>query len=68
VHQWDDFQVGLDTERDQGGSVKGDGDIADAGDDILVSDDFNSNQVSLSYDNNGNLTVDTSFRSLFARF
>jgi RHS repeat-associated protein len=50
VHQWDDFQVGLDN--------NGDGDIADAGDDILVSDDFNSNQVSLSYDNNGNLTND----------
>ncbi len=50
VHQWDDFQVGLDNNDD--------GDIADDGDDILVSDDLNSNQVSLSYDNNGNLTND----------
>jgi RHS repeat-associated protein len=58
VQQFDDVKLGFDTERDQGGSVKGDGDILDAGDDVLVDDDFNSNQISLSYDNNGNLTDD----------
>jgi hypothetical protein len=36
----------------------GDGDILDAGDDIQMSDDFNSNVMSLTYDNNGNLTDD----------
>jgi hypothetical protein len=66
VHQFDDVKLGFDTERDQGGSVKGDGDILDAGDDVLVDDDFNSNQISLSYDTEGdqggspkgNLTLD----------
>jgi RHS repeat-associated protein len=50
THEYDDFQAGIDN--------NGDGDIADVGDDVLVSDDFNSNQVSLTYDNNGNLTLD----------
>jgi hypothetical protein len=50
VHQFDDFVVGLDS--------NGDGDLADANDLTCVSDDFNSNQLSLSYDNNGNLTAD----------
>jgi len=52
-------EIGYDTECDQGGSTKGDGDIADAGDDIQIDDDFSSNVMSLSYDNNGNLTLDT---------
>jgi hypothetical protein len=47
---FDNFKVGLDNNSDD--------DIADAGDDILVSDDFGSNVISLSYDNNGNLTND----------
>ncbi len=50
VHQFDDVKLGFDN--------NGDGDILDAGDDVLVDDDFNSNQISLSYDNNGNLTAD----------
>jgi RHS repeat-associated protein len=36
----------------------GDGDIADAGDTIEVSDGFASSGMSLTYDNNGNLTSD----------
>ena len=43
VTQFDDFKVGFDNNDD--------GDIADAGDDILVDDDFNSNQTSFTYDN-----------------
>jgi len=35
-----------------------DADILDAGDDLQASDDFGSNAMSLSYDNNGNLTDD----------
>jgi hypothetical protein len=50
VHQFDDVKLGFDN--------NGDGDILDAGDDVLVDDDFNSNQISLSYDDNGNLTLD----------
>ena len=47
---FDNFKVGLDN--------NGDDDIADAGDDQLLSDDFGSNVISLSYDDNGNLTDD----------
>jgi RHS repeat-associated protein len=50
VHQFDDVKLGFDN--------NGDGDILDAGDDVLVDDNFNSNQTSLSYDDNGNLTAD----------
>ena len=50
VTQFDDFKVGFDNNSD--------GDIADAGDDILVDDDFNSNAATLTYDDNGNLTND----------
>ena len=50
VTQFDDFKVGFDNNSD--------GDITDAGDDILVDDDFNSNQTTLTYDDNGNLTND----------
>jgi hypothetical protein len=42
-----------------------DGDILDAGDDIQVSDDFNSATVSLTYDNNGNLTDDGVLRYVY---
>jgi RHS repeat-associated protein len=37
-------------------------DIDDAGDDVLVSDSFASNVISLSYDDNGNLTDDGVFK------
>jgi hypothetical protein len=50
--KWDDFICGFDT----------DDDIADAGDDILVSDTFASNVISLTYDDNGNLTDDGLFK------
>jgi len=50
VHQFDDVKLGFDN--------NGDGDILDAGDEVLVDDNFNSNQISLSHDNNGNLTLD----------
>jgi len=52
-------KIRYDTECDQGGSTKGDGDITDAGDDIQIDDDFGSNVMSLSYGNNANLTLDT---------
>ena len=42
VTQFDDFQVGIDN--------NGDDDFDDAGDDLLVSDDFNSNAVTLTHD------------------
>ncbi len=35
-----------------------DGDIADAGDDLQVVDLFSSNAITLTYDNDGNLTAD----------
>ncbi len=35
-----------------------DGDIADAGDDVQVADLFSSNAITLTYDNDGNLTAD----------
>jgi hypothetical protein len=47
---FDNVKIGLDNNADD--------DIADAGDDILVSDTFASNVMSLTYDNNGNLTGD----------
>jgi RHS repeat-associated protein len=50
IQQYDDVKIGYDN--------NGDGDIADAGDTIEVSDDFTSSGMSLSYDNNGNLTSD----------
>jgi YD repeat-containing protein len=50
LQQYDDVKIGYDN--------NGDGDIADAGDTIEVSDDFASSGMSLTYDNNGNLTSD----------
>ncbi|TWT40548.1 hypothetical protein RAS1_42600 [Phycisphaerae bacterium RAS1] len=50
VQQFDDFKVGYDNNADL--------DIDDGGDDIQIDDDFNSGVISLTYDNNGNLTDD----------
>ena len=50
AQQYDDVKIGYDNNADD--------DILDAGDDIQASDDFGSNVMSLSYDNNGNLTDD----------
>ncbi|MEW6252432.1 MAG: hypothetical protein AB1716_17475, partial [Planctomycetota bacterium] len=50
AQQYDDVKIGYDN--------NGDDDILDASDDIQASDDFGSNVMSLSYDNNGNLTDD----------
>ena len=50
TQQFDDVKVGFDNNAD--------GDIDDAGDDIQIDDDFNTNVITLSYDNNGNLTND----------
>ena len=47
---FDNFKCGFDNNSDD--------DIVDAGDDQLVSDDFASSTISLSYDNNGNLSDD----------
>jgi hypothetical protein len=48
--QFDDLKVGYDDNAD--------GDILDAGDYIQIDDDFSSTTLSLTYDNNGNLTDD----------
>jgi RHS repeat-associated protein len=50
LQQYDDVKIGYDTDSDA--------DITDAGDTIEVADDFTSSSMSLSYDNNGNLTND----------
>jgi hypothetical protein len=50
LQQFDDVQIGYDN--------NGDGDILDAGDELQVDDDFSTNVITLSYDNNGNLTDD----------
>ncbi|MFN0134764.1 MAG: hypothetical protein ACKVS9_01460 [Phycisphaerae bacterium] len=47
---FDDFRAGYDNNADL--------DINDAGDDVLVSDDFATNVVSPTYDNNGNNMFD----------
>ena len=57
VQQYDDVKIGYDTDSDA--------DITDAGDDIQVSDDFNSNVMTLSYDNNGNLTSDGVYQYVY---
>ena len=48
------FAVGIDNNSD--------GDIDDAGDDVEIDDDFSSTTMSLTYDNNGNLTDDGLFK------
>ena len=57
VQQYDDVKIGYDTDSDA--------DITDAGDDIQVSDDFNSNVMTLSYDNNSNLTNDGVYQYVY---
>ena len=56
-HQFDDVKIGYDN--------NGDGDILDAGDDVQVSDNFSSNVMSLTYDNNGNLTDDGLYKYVY---
>ena len=50
AQQYDDVLIGYDNNDD--------GDIADAGDDVQVADLFSSNAITLTYDNDGNLTAD----------
>ncbi|WP_320046886.1 RHS repeat-associated core domain-containing protein [uncultured Ilyobacter sp.] len=57
THECDDLVCGIDN--------NGDGDYDDAGDDMLVSDDFNSNAATLSYDNAGNLTADGVYQFVY---
>ncbi len=57
VQQYDAVKIGYDN--------NGDGDILDAGDDLQVSDDFASNVMSLTYDDNGNLTDDGVLRYVY---
>ena len=58
MHRWDTGSVGVSpANRDN----NADGDFDDAGDEILISDDFNSAAITLSYDDNGNLTDDGIF-------
>ncbi|HUU95281.1 MAG TPA: RHS repeat-associated core domain-containing protein [Phycisphaerae bacterium] len=55
--RYDDVKIGYDNNSDD--------DIADAGDDIQVDDSFGSNVLSLSYDNNGNLTDDGVYKFVY---
>ncbi len=48
VHQFDDFKVGFDDDAD---------DTLDA-DEVVLHDDFNSATITLTHDDNGNLTYD----------
>ena len=57
IQQYDDVKIGYDN--------NGDGDILDAGDDLQVSDNFSSNVMSLTYDNNGNPTDDGVLRYVY---
>ena len=57
LQQYDDVKIGYDN--------NGDGDILDAGDDLQVSDNFSSNVMSLTYDNNGNPTDDGVLRYVY---
>ena len=43
----------------------GNGDILDSGDVLQVSDDFNSNVMTLTYDSNGNLTSDGVYQYVY---
>ena len=51
------MKIGYDTDSDA--------DITDAGDDIQVPDDFNSNVMTLSYDHNGNLSSDGVYQYVY---
>ena len=57
AQEFDDFEVGIDNNSD--------GDIADAGDDVQIDDDFSSTTMSLTYDDNGNLTDDGVFKFVY---
>ena len=57
AQEFDDLRVGIDNNSD--------GDIADAGDDVEIDDDFSSTTMSLTYDNNGNLTDDGLFKYVY---
>jgi YD repeat-containing protein len=57
IQPYDDVKIGYDN--------NGDGDILDAGDDVQVSDNFNSNVMSLTYDDNGNLTSDGVYQYVY---
>ena len=57
VQQYDDVKIGYDS--------NGNGDILDAGDVIQVSDDFNSNVMTLTYGSNGNLSSDGVYQYMY---
>ena len=57
AQEFDDLRVGIDNNSD--------GDIADAGDDVEIDDDFSSTTMSLTYDDNGNLTDDGLFKYVY---
>ncbi|MCG3129272.1 MAG: hypothetical protein CHACPFDD_04193 [Phycisphaerae bacterium] len=54
---YDNFKVGYDNNADD--------DIDDAGDDIQIDDDFASSAMTLTYDDNGNLTDDGIFKFVY---
>ncbi|MCG3125531.1 MAG: hypothetical protein CHACPFDD_00355 [Phycisphaerae bacterium] len=62
AQDFDDVTIGFDNEGAQGGSPNADLDLDDAGDSIVINDDFASNATSLTYDDNGNLTDDGIFK------
>ena len=51
------MKIGIDS--------NGDGDILDAGDDIQASDDFGTNVLTLTYDDNGNLAHDGVYQFVY---
>ena len=56
AQEFDDVKVFIDNDEDG---------ILDAADDVQLSDDFASNVMSLTYDNNGNLTDDGVLRYVY---
>lgn len=59
VQEFDDVKIGLDN------SSPKDGDYADAGDSVIIDDNFDSNSTSLTFDDNGNLTDDGIFNFVY---
>ncbi|MFO0838006.1 MAG: hypothetical protein U1D55_05720 [Phycisphaerae bacterium] len=59
TQQFDDFKLGIDN------SSPKDGDFDDAGDELVIDDNFNSTTTSLTYDDNGNLTDDGVFKYVY---
>ncbi|MCG3126249.1 MAG: hypothetical protein CHACPFDD_01079 [Phycisphaerae bacterium] len=57
AQDFDDVKIGYDNNADL--------DLDDAGDSIVINDDFASNATSLSYDDNGNLTDDGVFKFVY---